>query len=57
MFNESHLITKLFLTMVIACYVIVASIIYFPFITYSLLTDMLDYVWKAESKAVVFNNP
>jgi hypothetical protein len=54
MFNESNLITKLFITLVIACYVIVASVIYFPVIMYKLLVDMVDYVWHAESKPTVF---
>ncbi len=54
MYNESHLITKLFITLIIACYVIVASVIYFPFIMYKMLVDMLEYVWYAEAKPTVF---
>lgn len=54
MFNESNIITKLIITLLIACYVIITSVFYFPAIIYTLLSDMINYVWYSDAKPTVF---
>jgi len=52
MFHESSTFVKIMITVGIGLYVVVLGTIYYPVTVISLLTEMVDYVWNTEPKAV-----
>lgn len=48
MFEESSLITKIFLTIGIAIYVVGFVTLLYPVAVYDMLTEMVEHVWGIE---------
>lgn len=56
MFDESSLISKLFITVAIAVYVIGFVTILYPVAIYDMLTEMVEHVWGLEPNQLSASN-